>query len=635
MTIAFFDFDGTLIRKDSGILCAVPAARQGLLPVSVAAQFVLARILYKLGLRTRTEAQSVGLLCYRGHTLERLREVTSGLHDSHLRCQIAPAMRERVRQHREAGDRLIILTASAHFLAEPIGRDLGFDEVHGTRVAFDAGLCTGRVEGELLDGEAKLRLAAQLAAEHGVLLSACAFYSDHVADRPLLEAVGRPFAVQPHGPLARLARERCWPILTHDLPSSPLDACNGGGEISDREVLSASRRFATAHSGLAAWQVLSTCTLVAMALVGTALPGLLGLMALPVLAGLLVRVFVLQHDCGHLSLFGSRRANDAVGSLLSVVTGVPYEAWRTEHNWHHANQGKLSHRGIDRVNSPMTREEARADPLRAKARAGLIGPVSVFVLGLYSLLISRKRPRGFFPFRPGFRWPLTNRAALVRSVWMTGVAHLLWHATLVASLGGATWAGMVLPAYLLAGGLGATLFWVQHNFERTYHASDDSWQFVDVALRGSSYVRLPQPLRFFTANIGLHHVHHLNPRIPNYRLEEARRAIPALADVAALAWYDFGRCFTHLFWDSAAHRMVNLAEALGDASSVLTSHSGAEHLNRDHEAESSDPDGAAADDGSTAHDGGAPPASRVPLRSGSDVAVVAADELPESRRRTA
>lgn len=138
----------------------------------------------------------------------------------HLRPHIAPAMRRRVEEHRDAGDRLILLTASAHFLAEPIGRDLQLHEVHGTRLSYEDGLCTGRVDGELLDGEAKLRLATRLAAEQGVGLADCAFYSDHIADLPLLEAVGRPVAVEPHPPLARVARERAWTILAHDLPAA-------------------------------------------------------------------------------------------------------------------------------------------------------------------------------------------------------------------------------------------------------------------------------------------------------------------------------------------------------------------------------------------------------------------------------
>jgi phosphoserine phosphatase len=125
-------------------------------------------------------------------------------------------MRARVEEHRRAGDRLVVLTASAFFFAEPIVRDLGLDELVGTQVGFDGGRCTGRVDGDVLDGPAKLAAARRVAGALGVALDACSFYSDHPADLPLLEAVGRAFVVGPHPDLGRIARERGWPVLAHD-----------------------------------------------------------------------------------------------------------------------------------------------------------------------------------------------------------------------------------------------------------------------------------------------------------------------------------------------------------------------------------------------------------------------------------
>jgi HAD superfamily hydrolase (TIGR01490 family) len=222
-TIAFFDFDGTLLRHDSGVVCALPCARRGLLGPRIFGELVGTWLLSKIGLRARTDAMRVGFRCYAGQTLPELRTVMAELYDAHLRPQLSPAAVDRVRAHRAAGDRLVILTASAFFYAEPIGRDLGFDEVIGTQVGFRAGRCTGLVEGPIVEGVAKLAAARGVADAAGIDLGACAFYTDHIADLPLLEAVGTPVAVGPNRALRRAARERGIPILEHD-GAYPADA---------------------------------------------------------------------------------------------------------------------------------------------------------------------------------------------------------------------------------------------------------------------------------------------------------------------------------------------------------------------------------------------------------------------------
>lgn len=211
MTLAFFDFDGTLIVRDSGVICAVPSIRRGLLGPSIGARLIGTYALSKLGLRTRTDAQRVGFECYRGRSLEELRGIMRGLHAEHLRRFISAPLRERVVAHREAGDHLVVLTASAFFFAEPICAELGIDEL----VGFVDGLCTGTVEGSILDGAAKLAAATRCAAARHVSLADCTFYTDHVADLPLLEAVGKPVVVGSSAPLVRLARERDWPVIAH------------------------------------------------------------------------------------------------------------------------------------------------------------------------------------------------------------------------------------------------------------------------------------------------------------------------------------------------------------------------------------------------------------------------------------
>ncbi len=220
-TIAFFDFDGTLLQRDSGVICAVPSMRRGLLGPGLFAELVGTWLLSKAGLRTRADAMRVGFRCYAGRTLEELRGIMDEMHDQHLRAAFSAPMLERVEAHRENGDRLIILTASAAFFAEPTARELGFDDVTGTEVCFAGGRCTGQVDGEILDGAAKLRAARRAAAAAGVELSQCTFYSDHVADLPLLEAVGTPVVVGSSRALGKVARSRGWSVVPHRARVAP------------------------------------------------------------------------------------------------------------------------------------------------------------------------------------------------------------------------------------------------------------------------------------------------------------------------------------------------------------------------------------------------------------------------------
>jgi acyl-lipid omega-6 desaturase (Delta-12 desaturase) len=351
----------------------------------------------------------------------------------------------------------------------------------------------------------------------------------------------------------------------------------------DNPIVRATDPFARPRERTSRWQVLVITGLfiVALAVLYWGRNSLWQWALIPVLSAFLIRMFVLFHDCGHGSLFRSHRANAWIGSVFGYVTGVPFHGWHTEHAWHHRNQGRMDRRGIDRVNSPLTALEARRDRAKATLRARMITPVNIFILGAASLLITRKRLIGFFPFRPKFQWPVPNRRAITRNLHATAAIHAVLQLTFLAVYGWVTWLTVLLPAMFIGAGVGSGLFWIQHNFPRTYHAGADKWSFVDVALLGSSYLALPRPLAWVTAYIGLHHVHHLNPRIPNYRLEEARRSVPALKAVQPLSFDELRACFTRVFWDEAAGKMISLkeledktglipqadVEALGNASS--------------------------------------------------------------------
>lgn len=215
MSIAFLDFDGTLLTRDSGRICALPSLRRGLLGPRTGARLVATYALHKLGFASRTAVQHAGFACYAGRTLDELRALMGELHERHMRAHVSPAMRARVDAHRRAGDRLVVITASAFFFAEPLVAELGLDELVGTQVGFAAGRCTGMVDGTIVEGLAKLAAARRVAAARGVALSECTFYSDHLADLPLLEAVGTPVAVGPDVALRRVARARGWTVLDH------------------------------------------------------------------------------------------------------------------------------------------------------------------------------------------------------------------------------------------------------------------------------------------------------------------------------------------------------------------------------------------------------------------------------------
>ncbi|TXD35643.1 hypothetical protein FRC98_15670 [Lujinxingia vulgaris] len=324
-----------------------------------------------------------------------------------------------------------------------------------------------------------------------------------------------------------------------------------------RAVLLASRPFTEARDAVAAWQIGSTLVLFLLML-GFASwmgPSPYLLLLAPFGAGFFMRIFVFQHDLGHRSAFRSARVNDVLGTLLSLITSIPFEPWRTEHHWHHNHQGRLSKRGVDNMNSPMTLDEIPERPAEARYRIKKVRPLNIFLLGAHSLLIERRVPRGFFPFRESFKDAVHNREAMLRAIAWTLPAHLALHALVVLTLGWWVSVLVLVPSLVLGAGTGGVLFWIQHNFEHTYYAEDEEWHKANTAVYGSSYLKLGGVLRWFTADIGLHHVHHLNPRIPNYNLERARRAIPELAAVEPLSDEDLRRSFTHLFWDRDARRM--------------------------------------------------------------------------------
>jgi omega-6 fatty acid desaturase (delta-12 desaturase) len=267
-------------------------------------------------------------------------------------------------------------------------------------------------------------------------------------------------------------------------------------------------------------------------------------------AGFLVRVFAVFHDCAHGSLLPSRRANQLLGTALGLLVLSPFVRWRHDHAVHHATSGDLDRRGVGDVLT-LTVSEYRARSPRGRLAYRLIrnplvllglGPVIAMIVG--PRIVARgARPR----MRNSVLATDAALAVLVGAVcWLMG-----WRDFLIV------WA----PAAMLAGSIGIWLFYVQHQFEDAYWQSGDEWSYADAALRGSSHLKLPAVLRFFTGNIGLHHVHHLNARIPNYNLQRAHEASPMFADVPTLSLRDGLRAVRLKLWDEQSGRLVTFAQA--------------------------------------------------------------------------
>lgn len=272
-------------------------------------------------------------------------------------------------------------------------------------------------------------------------------------------------------------------------------------------------------------------------------------LALAVVAGgLLVRIFILFHDCCHGSFFASRRANAILGYVTGVLTFTPFEDWRHKHNRHHATAGDLDRRGVGDIWT-MTTEEYLAAPLRKRLAYRfyrnpfiLLGPGSVLLflfLNRFSSKGAGKRERGSVSY--------TNLALL----FIVGMAT--W------TIGLQTYLLIQLPIILIAGGLGLWLFYVQHQFENAYWIRHESWNPLRVALEGSSYLKLPKILQWFTGNIGLHHIHHVRPGIPNYHLQQCHDEMPAFHAVEAITLKKSLRSLQLALYDAEKRKLVSFS----------------------------------------------------------------------------
>ena len=247
------------------------------------------------------------------------------------------------------------------------------------------------------------------------------------------------------------------------------------------------------------------------------------LLAFPA-AGFAIRLFIIQHDCGHGSFFNSKKANDRCGIFCSFFTFTPYHYWRKKHAIHHKSAGNLEQRGVGDIYT-MTVTEYFSLTRWGKLKYRLYrNPLILFIVFPTILFLIVYR----FP-APGDKSRLRNYQF---SVYMTSFVIGLIMATLIWLVGLQSFLLVQLPISIITSSTGAWLFFVQHQFEDTYWADKKSWDFSEAALHGSSYYKLPKVLQWFTGNIGFHHIHHLSPRIPNYLLEKCQNENPELQQSA-------------------------------------------------------------------------------------------------------
>lgn len=265
-----------------------------------------------------------------------------------------------------------------------------------------------------------------------------------------------------------------------------------------------------------------------------------------VAGGFAVRLFIIFHDCCHGSFFASRRANTILGYVTGILTFTPYEAWQQPHAIHHATVGDLDRRGVGDIPT-MTVDEYRAAPWRTRLLYRLLrNPFVLFVLGPPALFVVYQR----------FPHPKSGRRER-RSTWWTDLALAAVVAAAIATMGLRTYLLIQIPVMAVAGVAGTWLFYVQHQFHGVYWARHERWDSFRASIEGSSYYKLPKLLQWVTGNIGIHHIHHLRPRIPNYHLQRAYDDVPATHVPRPLTLLESLKCARLQLWDEANGRLIS------------------------------------------------------------------------------
>lgn len=269
-------------------------------------------------------------------------------------------------------------------------------------------------------------------------------------------------------------------------------------------------------------------------------------------AGFLVRIFVIQHDCGHRSFFRSQRANDLLGFFCGILTLTPYYFWRRTHMRHHVTSGNLKHRGHGDVGVLTVKEyqeRSRWGRLRYRIYRH---PLFMFCFGAFFMFAVRQRLTLGIPRT----WRRERMSVHATNLAILAVLGIAWY-----TIGLPVFLLIEIPVVTIAAAAGSWLFFVQHQYEEAYWQPDETWDFTTSAMDGSSYYRLPSILSWFSGNIGYHHIHHLNSHIPNYNLSACYAEEPAFRQAKTFGIRESLKCASWKLWDEDLHRMVTFAGA--------------------------------------------------------------------------
>ncbi|GIN61148.1 fatty acid desaturase [Robertmurraya siralis] len=266
-------------------------------------------------------------------------------------------------------------------------------------------------------------------------------------------------------------------------------------------------------------------------------------------AGFLVRVFIIFHDCCHYSFFKNRKANDILGTITGILTLFPYRQWQHDHSVHHATSSNLDKRGTGDIWMLTVDEYLEADRWTKMKYRLYRNPFVMFVLGpIYKFLIENRFNRKGARKKERINTYVTN-VAIVGLVVLLSFT-LGWQSFLLIQ-------GTI---FMVSGAAGIWLFYVQHTFEDSYFEEDENWEYVRAAVEGSSFYKLPKALQWFTGNIGYHHVHHLSPRIPNYKLEQAHENTPPLQNVPTVTLATSIESIKFHLWDETEKKFIGFKE---------------------------------------------------------------------------
>ena len=274
------------------------------------------------------------------------------------------------------------------------------------------------------------------------------------------------------------------------------------------------------------------------------------LLALPT-SLMLVRLFMLQHDCGHGSYFRSRRVSDLVGTVLGVFTLVPYAYWRRTHALHHAGSGNLDARGIGDIDTLTVREYlglSRVQRLRYRVYRN---PLVLLLLGPTWQFVLKHR----LPLDMPSEWRREALGVQLTNLGLASLVALMW-----ATVGIQRFLLVQLPITMLAGSIGVYLFYVQHQFEDTYWRHRESWNYFAAGLVGASHLKMPRPLQWATASIGLHHIHHVASRIPNYHLQRCYDRHRELREATTLTLVGSLKTLSLTLWDEEERKLIGFRD---------------------------------------------------------------------------